>query len=119
MRFPWKILVQLIPDESLFCNYCILMPQERDTLEAKYNQLILGILEMGYQQAQDRLKEISRILGNPEISVEEATQLLRYSKHLADYCKSYLVPDTTPPQVITLDKSGEPIGLRDLDLARD
>ncbi len=95
------------------------MSQEKETLETKYTQLILGIHEMGYLQAQDRLKEISQILGDPDIPVEETTQLLRYSNHLADYCKSFLVPDTNPPQVIELDTSGQPIGLRDLDLAED
>lgn len=88
-------------------------------MESKYTSLIMEIHELGYQQAQERLKEISQILGDPDISVDETTQLLRYSKHLAEYCKSFLVPDTNPPQVIALDKSGQPIGLRDLDLAED
>ncbi|MDE2738256.1 MAG: hypothetical protein OXH47_01905, partial [Paracoccaceae bacterium] len=74
---------------------------------------------MSYHQAEDRLREISQILGDPGISVDETTQLLRYSGHLADHCKSFLVPDTSPPKVIELDKSGKPVGLRNLDLVED
>lgn len=87
--------------------------------EQLYNQLILEVMDMGYHQAEDRLREISQILGDPGISVDETTQLLRYSRHLADYCKSFLEPDTSPPQVIELDKTGNPVGLRNLDLVED
>ena len=95
------------------------MTQEQARLEAKYTRLILAIPELGYLQAQDRLKEISQFLGTPDISVEETTQLVRYSHHLADYCKSNLVPHTNPPQVIELNSSGQAIGLRNLDLGED
>ncbi len=92
------------------------MTREQEVLETRYNRLILDIFELSYHQAQERLAEISRVLGNPGTPVEETTQLLRYSKHLVDHCKSFLEADTTPPQVVTLDRTGTPVGLRNLDL---
>lgn len=92
---------------------------EQNEHEKKYTQLIMGIPDMSYYQAEERLREISQILGDPGISVDETIQLLRYSRHLVDYCKSFLEPDTSPPRVIELDKTGNPVGLRYLDLVEE
>ena len=75
------------------------MAQEQEALETKYTQFIMNIPELDYHKAQDRLKDISQILGDPDIPVEETTQLLRYSNHLVDDCKSFLVPDTNTPSL--------------------
>ena len=95
------------------------MSVEQNEHVKRYTLLIMEIPDMSYHQAEDRLREISQILGNPGISVDETTQLLRYSRHLVDYCKSFLETDTSPPQVIELDKAGNPVGLRNLDLVED
>ena len=95
------------------------MVMEHNEHEKRFNQLILEVMDMSYHQAEDRLREISQILGDPGISVDETTQLLRYSRHLADYCKSFLEPDTSLPLVIEQDKAGNPVGLRNLDLVED